>query len=140
MSHEGVGDQQIQVAGCFPVGEEFAQLLVLARTRREGVRADPSHARDGLRDERGDLLFVQFTPLAGQVLKRARIDAAERGLCGEHGAQQRGPPREVELGVDGTVLDVPVGEVLGQLVEASGGEALTHREAGRDLTRRRSVT
>ena len=139
MTHEGVGDQQIQVAGCFPVGKELAQLLVLARTRREGVRADPSHARDGLRDERGHLLFVQFTPLAGQVLKRAGIDAAERGLCGEHGAQQRGPPREVELGVDGAVLDVPVGEVLGQLVEASGGEALTHREAGRDLARRRGV-
>ena len=32
-----------------------------------------------------------------------------------------------------------VGEVLGQLVEASGGEALTHREAGRDLARRRGV-
>ena len=139
MSHEGVGDQQIQVAGCFPIGEEFAQLLVLARTRREGVRADPTHAGDGLRDERGHLLFVQLPALAGQVLKRAGIDAAERGLRGEHGAQQRGPPREVELGVDRTVLDVAIREVLGQLVEASGGEAFTHRQAGRDLARRRGV-
>ena len=50
VSHERVGDEEIEIAGSLPVGQDSSQLLVLARTRSKGVRANTPHARDGLRD------------------------------------------------------------------------------------------
>ena len=129
MSHERVGDEEIEIAGRLPVGQELTQFLVLARTRGKGVRANTPHARNGLRDQRRHLLLVQLAPLAGEILERGRIDTAQSGLRGEHGAQQRGPPREVELGVNRAVIDVAIDEVLSQLVETAGGEALAHLKA-----------
>ena len=129
MAHQRVRRQQVQVGGCHSVGEQVAQLLVLAGSGRQGVRADSTHARNGLRDERGHLSLVKLASLARQVLKGGRVHPAERGLGGEHGAQQRGPPGEVELGVDRSVLNLTIGEVLGKLIEAAGGQALAHLQA-----------
>ena len=129
MAHERVRREQVQVGGSRAVGEQVSQLLVLARAGRQGVRADSTHSRDGLRDERGNLGLVELAPLARQRLEGGGVHPTERGLGGEHGTQQRGPPREVELGVDSGVLDLAIGEILGELVEAVGGQALAHLQA-----------
>ena len=129
MAHERVRREQVQVTGSRPIAEQLAQLLVLAGPGRQGVRADSAHARDGLRDERGHLGLVKLAALTRQVLKGGGVHSAERRLGGEHGAQQRRPPREVELGVDRGVLNLAIGEVLGELVEAVSGQALAHLQA-----------
>ena len=133
VAHERVGDEQLEVGGCAAALEEFAQFLVLPGARGEGVRADPTHAGDGLRDERRDLGFVELAAFAGEVFKGGRVDAAEGGLGGQHGAQQGGPPGQVEFGVDLGFVDTSVGEVLGKGVEAVGCQARTHLQAGGDL-------
>ena len=129
VAHERVRREQVQVTGSGSVGEQVAQLLVLAGSGRQGVRANTAHARDGLRDERGHLGLVKLVPLTRQVLEGGGVHPAERGLGGEHGPQQRRPPREVELGVDRGVLNLAIGEVLGELVEAVSGQALAHLQA-----------
>ena len=129
MAHERVRREQVQVTGSRPVGEQLAQLLVLAGPGRQGVRADSAHARDGLRDERGHLCLVKLAALTRQVLEGGGVNPAEGGLGGEHGAQQRRPPREVELGIDRGILNLAIGEVLGELVEAVSGQALAHLQA-----------
>ena len=129
VAHERERREQVQVGGSRSVGEQVTQLLVLAGAGRQGVGADSAHARDGLRDERGNLGLVELAPLARQLLEGGGVHPTERGLGGEHGTQQRGPPREVELGVDSGVLDLAIGEILGELVEAVGGQALAHLQA-----------
>ena len=129
VAHERVRDKQVQITGSHSVGEQIAQLLILAGSGRQSVRADSAHARDGLRDERGHLGLVELAPLARQVLEGGGVHSAERGLGGEHSAQQRGPPGKVELGVDRVVLDPTIGEVLGELVEAVGSQTLAHLQA-----------
>ena len=129
VAHERVRREQVQVTGSGSVGEQVAQLLVLAGSGRQGVRAYTAHTRDGLRDERGHLGLVELAALTRQVLKGGGVHPTERGLGGEHGPQQRRPPREVELGVDRGVLNLAIGEVLGELVEAVSGQALAHLQA-----------
>ena len=129
MAHERVRREQVQVGGSRPVGEQVAKFLVLAGSGRQGVRADSTHARDGLRDERGHLCLVKLAALTRQILEGGGVHPAERGLGGEHGAQQRRPPREVELVVDRGVFDLTIGKVLSELVEAVSGQALAHLKA-----------
>ena len=64
---------------------------------------------------------LKLAALTRQVLEGGGVNPAEGGLGGEHGAQQRRPPREVELVVDRGIFDLAIGEVLGELVEAVGG-------------------
>ena len=69
VAHQRIRRQQVQVGGSHSVGEQVAQLLVLAGSGRQGVRTDSTHARDGLWDERGHLGLVELAPLARQVLE-----------------------------------------------------------------------
>ena len=129
VAHERVRREQVQVGGSRSVDEQVVQLLVLAGSGRQGVRADSAHARDDLRDERSHLSLIKLAALTHQVLEGGRVHPAERGLGGEHGAQQRGPPRKIELGVDRGVFNLAIGEVQGELVETVSGQALAHLKA-----------